>query len=70
MATLFLDIETLPADRHDVRNYIAATVKPPGNISKAETIAKWEAESKPGAIAEAIDKTSFDGAFGRVCCIG
>ena len=70
MTTLFLDIETLPADRQDVRNYIAATVKPPGNISKAETIAKWEAESKPGAIAEAIDKTSFDGAFGRVCCIG
>lgn len=67
---LFLDIETLGSDRDEVREYIAATIKPPGNISKAETIAKWHAESKPAAIAEAIDKTSFDGAFGRVCCVG
>jgi len=68
--TLFLDIETIGTARQDVRDYIAASIKPPGNISKAETIAKWELESKPAAIADAIDKTSFDGAFGRVCCIG
>ncbi len=70
MPHLFLDIETIGTARQDVRDYIAAGIKPPGNISKAETIAKWEAESKPAAIADAIDKTSFDGAFGRVCCIG
>lgn len=70
MPYLFLDIETIGTARQDVRDYIAASIKPPGNISKAETIAKWELESKPAAIADAIDKTSFDGAFGRVCCIG
>lgn len=70
MKTLFLDIETLPAARADVREYIAAGVTPPGNISKAETIAKWNAESRPQAVEDAIHKTSLDGTFGRVCCIG
>ena len=69
MQTLFIDIETIPTDRDDVREYVAAKVTPPGNISKAETIAKWEAESKPAAIEEAVHKTSLDGAFGRVCGI-
>lgn len=70
MTHLFLDIETLSTNRQDVRDYIATTVKPPGNISKAETIAKWEAESKAGAIDEAVAKTGLDGSFGRVCVIG
>lgn len=67
---LYLDIETIPTDRTDVREYIAATVKPPATMSKAETIAKWEAESKAGAIDEAVAKTGLDGSFGRVCVIG
>lgn len=70
MAEIFIDIETLGTDRQDVRDYIAASITPPGNISKPETIAKWIAESKPAAIDEAIAKTSLDGAFGRVCVIG
>lgn len=67
---LFIDIETLPTDRQDVRELIAAKVSPPGNISKAETIAKWMEESKPAAVEEAVAKTSLDGTFGRVCVIG
>lgn len=67
---LYLDIETLPTDRTDVREYIAATVTPPGNISKAETIAKWNEEQRPAAVEEAIAKTGLDGSFGRVCVIG
>lgn len=67
---LYLDIETLPTDRADVRDYIAAGVTHPGNISKAETIAKWNEESRPGAIDEAVAKTGLDGSFGRVCVIG
>lgn len=68
--TIILDIETCPTDREDVREYIAKCVTHPGNISKAETIAKWNEESRPAAIDEAVTKTSFDGAFGRVVCIG
>jgi predicted PolB exonuclease-like 3'-5' exonuclease len=67
---LVLDLETIPTDRADVRDYIAASVTPPGNISKAETIAKWNEESRPAAIEEAVAKTGLDGSFGRVCVIG
>lgn len=70
MTTIILDIETIGAQRQDIRDYIAKSVKPPKTMSKAETIAKWEAESKSGAIEEAVAKTSFDGAFGQVVCIG
>jgi hypothetical protein len=65
-----LDIETVPTQRQDVRDYIAKTVTPPGNISKAETIAKWNEESRPAAVEEAVNKTGLDGAFGQVVCIG
>lgn len=67
---IFLDIETIPTDRPEVHEYIAATVTHPGNISKAETIAKWNEESRPSAVAEAVAKTGLDGSFGRVCVIG
>jgi len=65
-----LDIETIPTQREDVKEYIASGVTHPGNISKAETIAKWNEESRPAAVEEAIGKTGLDGAFGQVVCIG
>jgi len=67
---LFLDIETIPTQREDVKALIAKGVTHPGNISKAETIAKWNEESRPAAVQEAVEKTSFDGAFGQVVCAG
>lgn len=67
---LFLDIETCGTDRQDVRDYLAAIITPPAQMKKAETIAAWEANEKPAAIADAIAKTGLDGAFGRVCVIG
>lgn len=70
MDTLFLDIETIPTQREDVRAYIAATVKHPGTISKPESIAKWNEESRPGAIEAEVGKTGFEGAFGQIVCIG
>lgn len=68
--SLYIDIETVPTDRQDVREYIAATIKPPATMSKPETIAKWVSESKADAIEEAVSKTGLDGSFGRVCVIG
>lgn len=67
---IVLDIETIPTQRDDLKAYIAKTVTHPGNISKAETIAKWNEESRPAAVQEAIEKTSFDGSFGQVVCVG
>lgn len=70
MTYLYLDIETIPAQSDEAKSAIAATVKPPASMKKADTIAAWEAEQKPNAVAEAIDKTSFNAAFGQICCIG
>ena len=70
MMNIFLDLETCPAQNPAVRNDIAASITPPGNISKADTIALWHIEKKPAAVEEAWRKTSFDGAVGHICVIG
>lgn len=67
---LYLDIETIPTKSNRIRASIADGMKPPGNMKKAETIAEWEANAKQAAVEEEIAKTSFDGAFGNICCIG
>jgi 3'-5' exonuclease len=67
---LYLDIETIPSQSRAVREDIAKNILPPGNISKAETIAAWVKEKKPAAVDEAIAKTALDGALGHICCIG
>lgn len=70
MRTLYFDLETIPAQGEDIRAIVASTVKPPAQMKKTDTIAAWEKDGKPQAIADAIAKTSFNGAFGHVCCIG
>lgn len=70
MTYLYLDIETIPAQTERAKERISSTVKPPAQMKKAETIAAWEKDGKEQAVIEAIDKTSFDGGLGHVCCIG
>lgn len=67
---IVLDIETLPCEDATIQADIAAGIKPPGSMKKADTIAKWEVDEKPAAIEEAMRKTSFDGTYGRILCIG
>lgn len=67
---LYLDIETIGTSDPDRIAEIAATITCPGNITKAESIAAWETEKKPKLVEEAVAKTSFSGAYGKVCCIG
>lgn len=64
------DIETIQTDDPVIIAEIAATITHPKTMSKAETIAKWAEEEKPKAVEEAVSKTSFDGTYGRICCIG
>ena len=66
---IFLDIETIPCQIESVKSAIAADVKPPATYKKAESIAEWERDKKPLAVEEELKKTSFDGAFGQVCCV-
>lgn len=70
MTYLYLDIETIPAQTDAAKLRVAASVKPPAAMKKADTIAAWEKDSKAAAIEEAISKTSFSGAYGHICCIG
>lgn len=70
MTYLYLDIETIPAQSDDIKARIAANVKPPAAMKKADTIAAWEKEQKAAAVEEAIAKTSLNGALGHICCIG
>lgn len=70
MTYLYLDIETIPAQADEVKARIAANVKPPAAMKKADTIAAWEKDQKADAVAEAVAKTSLNAAYGHVCCIG
>lgn len=65
-----IDIETIGTSDPAVVAEIAASITPPGNISKAETIEAWKLEKLPGLIEEAVKKTSFDGGLGQVICVG
>lgn len=66
---IYIDIETLPVTNQMVIDEIAASIKPPANYSKPETVAKWLEENKADAVKAAVAKTSFDGLFGRIACI-
>lgn len=67
---IYLDIETIPAQSNEAKARIAETVKPPAQMKKAETIAAWERDQKAAAVEEAIANTSFNAAYGQICCIG
>lgn len=70
MATIFVDIETVPGQEPWIRDEVAASVKPPGTLKKAESIAAWERDDRPAAVEEAYSRTGLDGALGQVLCIG
>lgn len=69
MRNVFLDIETIPCQSLEYRDKVRATIKPPGNIKKPESIAQWMAENADDAANEAVAKTSFDPAHGHICCL-
>lgn len=63
---LFLDVETLPASDPAVKERLLANLKAPGQYKKEESIARWIEEN-----AEAEwRKTSLDGGYGELLCIG
>ena len=70
MKRLVIDIETIACQQPGILEEIRATVTPPGNISKPETIAKWIQENADKAANDEFRKTSFNGAKGEICCIG
>jgi len=67
---LYLDIETIGTSDPAVIERVTANIKPPANYKKPEAIEKWWAEEGEAAKAEAIQKTAFDGTYGKIVCIG
>lgn len=69
MKLLHLDLETLPCSDPALIEAISARITAPASYKKPESIAEWERENKPQAVLDAVAKTSFDGLYGRICCI-
>jgi hypothetical protein len=67
---IYLDIETRPTSRSDIRERVTADVAPPGNYKSADTISKWWAEQGDAKKAEAITRTALEGTWGEIVCIG
>lgn len=67
---IFLDLETLPTSRPEIRERFSADVAPPANYKSADVIAKWWAEHGETAKTEAVAKTALNGTFGELLCIG
>jgi DNA polymerase elongation subunit (family B) len=70
MQNIYMDIETIPNQSPEYRAKVRETIKPPGTIKKPESILAWLDENAESATDEAIAKTSFDPAYGHICCIG
>ncbi len=61
MTQIILDIETIPSQKPGARDHIRASVKPPGTLKKAESIAAWWASEADAAVEEGYRKQSLDG---------
>lgn len=58
---LFIDVETVPSQAADALAEVRATLKPPGTLKKAESIAAWWANDAEAAAEEAHRKQALDG---------
>jgi uncharacterized protein YprB with RNaseH-like and TPR domain len=69
-APFFIDIETQRSGDQDVIAKAMASVKPPGNYKKPETITEWWEKEGNAARIEAANRTALDGTYGRLATIG
>jgi len=66
---LYIDIETIPSENDELKQEIAAGIKPPANYKKPESIEKWEKENKPALIEKALKEMSFDAGTAEIVAI-
>ena len=69
MINIYIDIETVPNQSPEYRAKVREGIKPPAQFKKQDSIDAWMAENAESATDEAIAKTSFDPAYGHICCI-
>lgn len=69
MNEFYIDAEFVKTTDPLLIEEIAAKVTHPGNMKKAEAIAKWEENDKPVAVEKALNNALFDAAFGEIVSI-
>lgn len=62
---LFVDIETIPSQQPDALAEVRATLKPPGQLKRPESIQSWWENEAEGAAVEAWRKQSLDATWGK-----
>lgn len=67
--TVEFDIETIPGPE-SLLPHFEATVEPPGQYKKPESIAEWKRTQGAEVARDRWLATSFDGAHGQICVIG
>lgn len=63
---IYLDIETIPSQHPEARERARASVKPPGNLKKPESIAAWWESEGEQAIEDAYRKQALDATEGEI----
>jgi predicted PolB exonuclease-like 3'-5' exonuclease len=66
---LFIDIETIPTQREDIKTDIRFNISAPANYTKPETIAKWIEENAETEFDKQYRKTALDGLLGEIVSI-
>lgn len=66
---VFIDIETVPTQREGALEEIRATIKPPGQYTKPESIQKWLEENAEAEAERLWRRTALDGAQGELVSI-
>lgn len=72
MAILYFDIETLPAEEssHEKLKYLFERKQEKKSNKNKKDSENFEEKRDSKSLEDFIEKTSFDGGFGRVLCIG
>ena len=67
---IFLDIETVPVCDAATETDIRASIKPPANYTKQESIEKWLTDNADAKAQEIIHARGLKAETGRIICIG
>jgi len=70
MKQLYLDLECIPNLDAAAIAEIADSITAPGNYKKEDSIKEWLSENRQRMVDEQVHKACFDGATGKIICIG
>lgn len=66
---IYIDIETLPSSRQDIKDDIRLNISALANYSKPESIKKWIEENGESEFDKQYRKTALDGLYGEIFSI-